>query len=52
MQLRREKGLCFTCNAKFSPSHRGLNKQYLLLQLPKNKHFKLEPDPPDEDSVH
>jgi len=47
MQLRREKGLCFMCDAKFSPSHRCPNKQCLLLQLEKED-FKLEPDPPDE----
>ncbi|XP_050915075.1 uncharacterized protein LOC127130039 [Lathyrus oleraceus] len=32
MQLRRDKGLCFTCDEKFSFSHRCLNRQYLLLQ--------------------
>nr|KYP38561.1 hypothetical protein KK1_040187 [Cajanus cajan] len=31
MQLRREKGLCFTCDEKFSPTHRCSNKQYMLL---------------------
>jgi len=45
MQLRRETGLCFTCDAKFSPSHRCPNKQYLLLQLEEDEDFKLEPDP-------
>jgi len=29
MQLRREKGLCFTCDEKFTLSHRCPNKQYL-----------------------
>nr|KYP41284.1 Transposon Ty3-G Gag-Pol polyprotein [Cajanus cajan] len=32
-QLRREKGLCFTCDDKYSPSHRCPNKQYLWLHL-------------------
>lgn len=32
MQLRRDKGLCFTCDEKFSFSHRCPNRQYLLLQ--------------------
>jgi len=33
MQLRREKGLCYTCDEKFHPSHRCPNKQYLLLHM-------------------
>lgn len=33
MQLRRDKGLCFTCDEKFSFSHRCPNRQYLLLQM-------------------
>nr|KYP63732.1 Transposon Ty3-G Gag-Pol polyprotein [Cajanus cajan] len=41
MQLRRDKGLCYTCNDKFTPSHRCPNKQYLLL------HFDELDDPPD-----
>jgi len=52
MQLRREKGLCFTCDAKFSPSHRCPNKQYLLLQLQEEEDFKLEPDSPDENNIY
>jgi len=32
MQIRREKGLCYTCDAKFTPTHKCPNKQYLLLQ--------------------
>jgi len=52
MQLRREKELCFTCDAKFSPSHQCPSKQYLLLQLEEEEDFKLEPDPPDEDNIH
>jgi len=52
MQLRREKGLCFTCDAKFSPSHRCPNKQYLLLQLEEEEDFKLELYPPDENNIH
>jgi len=31
MQLRREKGLCYTCDDKFTPTHKCPNKQYLLL---------------------
>jgi len=31
VQLRREKGLCFTCDEKYSLSHHCPNKQYLWL---------------------
>ncbi|WVY91553.1 hypothetical protein V8G54_037067 [Vigna mungo] len=40
MQIRREKGLYYTCDAKFSPTHRCPNKQYLLL------HIEDDDDPP------
>jgi len=33
VQLRREKGLRFTCDEKYSPSHRCPNKQYLWLHV-------------------
>lgn len=33
MQLRREKGLCYTCDEKFSLSHKCPNKHYYILQL-------------------
>ncbi|XP_028802456.1 uncharacterized protein LOC114757550 [Neltuma alba] len=32
MQIRREKGLYYTCDAKFTPTHRCPNKQLMLLQ--------------------
>ena len=41
MQIRREKGLCYTCDAKFTPTHNCPNKQYLLLQ------YEEPEDPPD-----
>ncbi|KAJ1428448.1 Retrotransposon gag domain [Sesbania bispinosa] len=47
MQLRREKGLCYTCDEKFSPSHKCPNKQYLLLQVEENDNIQPEPDSPD-----
>nr|KYP42428.1 hypothetical protein KK1_036174 [Cajanus cajan] len=47
MQLRREKGLCYTCDEKFSPSHRCPNKQYLLLQLQDEDCGELQPEPLD-----
>nr|KYP52382.1 Transposon Ty3-I Gag-Pol polyprotein [Cajanus cajan] len=52
MQLRREKGLCFTCDDKFSPSHRFPNKQYLLLQMDDEDNVELVPDPPDNSGSH
>ncbi|WVZ04461.1 hypothetical protein V8G54_025267 [Vigna mungo] len=33
MQSRRERGLCFTCDEKFSATHRCQNRQYLIMQL-------------------
>ncbi|KAJ1438252.1 Retrotransposon gag domain [Sesbania bispinosa] len=33
MQLRREKGLCYFCDDKFTFNHRCPNKQMLMLQL-------------------
>ncbi|XP_028758775.1 uncharacterized protein LOC114717745 [Neltuma alba] len=32
MLIRREKGLCYTCDEKFSPTHRCPNKQYMLME--------------------
>nr|KYP52353.1 hypothetical protein KK1_025830 [Cajanus cajan] len=32
MQLRREKGLCYFCDDKFTFNHKCPNRQYLLLQ--------------------
>ncbi|XP_014522563.1 uncharacterized protein LOC106779047 [Vigna radiata var. radiata] len=33
MQLRRDKGLCYFCDDKFTFNHKCLNRQFLLLQL-------------------
>jgi len=35
IQFRREKGLCFTCDEKFSPGHKCANKHYFLFQTTK-----------------
>ena len=48
MQLRRERGLCFTCDDKFSPSHRCPNKQYFVPQWEEEDEPALQLDPPDE----
>nr|KYP57088.1 Retrovirus-related Pol polyprotein from transposon 17.6 [Cajanus cajan] len=47
VQLRREKGLCFTCDEKYSPAHKCPNKQYLFLQIIEDETEILEPKPPD-----
>ncbi|XP_028775639.1 uncharacterized protein LOC114732519 [Neltuma alba] len=31
MAIRREKGLCYTCDEKFSPAHRCANKQFMVM---------------------
>jgi len=41
-QLRREKGLCFWCDEKFTPNHRCPNKHFMLYQL----------EPPEEDEAN
>lgn len=33
MQLRRDKGLCYTCDDKFTWNHKCPNKQYFILQM-------------------
>jgi len=43
IQFRREKGICFTCDEKYSPSHRCANKHYFLLQC--EDEIPPEPDP-------
>jgi len=48
MQLRREKGLCFTCDDKFTPLHRCPNKTYLLLHMEEEEKKVEEPEPPDD----
>jgi len=47
MQLQRDKGLCYTCDEKFSPSHRCPNKQYLWLELEEEDYQAQELDPPN-----
>nr|KYP49955.1 hypothetical protein KK1_028266 [Cajanus cajan] len=42
IQLRREKGLCFTCDDKYSPSHKCPNKKYLWFHLDEEE-FSNEP---------
>nr|KYP34631.1 hypothetical protein KK1_044394 [Cajanus cajan] len=49
MQIRREKGLCFTCDEKFTPAHRCPNKHMMLLQIDEPNSSSPEPDPPDID---
>jgi len=54
MQLRREKGLCYTCDEKFTPTHRCPKKQYLLLHVEDSDDLHQEPEPlnlPHLDSV-
>ena len=46
MQIRREKGLCYTCDEKFTYSHRCPNWQYLLLQMDEDENVEVQPKPP------
>ena len=45
MQIRREKGMCYTCDEKSTSSHRCPNRQYLLLQMDDDDNDELQPDP-------
>lgn len=42
MMLRREKGLCYYCDERFSISHKCPNRHYFLFQTEEEE----EPDPP------
>lgn len=47
MQLRREKGLCYTCDEKFSLTHKCPNKHYYVLQLDETEDIVAEEDSPE-----
>lgn len=32
MMIRKEKGLCYTYDAKFTPTHKCPNRQYMLIE--------------------
>jgi hypothetical protein len=45
MHLRREKGLCYYCDDRFSFQHRCPNKHLFLLQLDDSEAIEPEIDP-------
>jgi len=54
VQLRREKGLCFTCDEKYSLNHKCPNKHYFFLQIVEDENLLstednniIAPEPPD-----
>lgn len=48
MQLRKEKGLCYFCDDKFSFTHKCPNKHLMLLQVDDGDTVEtIEPNPPD-----
>ncbi|XP_025617181.1 uncharacterized protein [Arachis hypogaea] len=51
IQIRRDKGLCYWCDEKFSASHRCTNRQFMLLQLGSDDLEDIDPStgdmPPD-----
>jgi len=51
MQLRREKGLCYTCYKKFTSSHKCPKKQYLLLDMEGDDHTDQPPTVVAEDPI-
>ncbi|WVY94508.1 hypothetical protein V8G54_033596 [Vigna mungo] len=48
IQLRKKKGLCFTCDEKFTMNHRCPNKQYFVLQVDEDVPIDVQHDPPEE----
>lgn len=44
MQLRRDMGLCFTCDEKFSFSHRRPNRHLMILQVDEDENTKIDLD--------
>ncbi|XAR59819.1 hypothetical protein NMG60_11015798, partial [Bertholletia excelsa] len=57
MQLRHDKGLCYPCDEKFSPTHRCPNRQFFLLQydddpLQRQLHVKLSKCDFGTDQIH
>jgi hypothetical protein len=51
MQLRREKGMCYFCDERFSNTHRCPNRRLMMLQLTGGEDEKLDPDPTIEDPI-
>jgi hypothetical protein len=47
MQLRRDKGLCYFCDDKFSHTHRCPNRRLMTLQLSDGEEETLDPDAED-----
>lgn len=47
MQLRREKGLCYTCDEKFTLNHKCPNKHYYVLQMDDGEPEITELDSPE-----
>lgn len=47
IQPRREKGLCYYCDEKFSMSHKCPNKHIYLLQVNEEDTIDQQTDPPD-----
>ncbi|MCH88512.1 hypothetical protein A2U01_0009401, partial [Trifolium medium] len=48
MQLRRDKGLCYFCDEKFSHTHRCPNRRLMMLQLSDEDVETIDPDPPED----
>lgn len=47
MQVRKAKGLCFSCDEKFTPSHRCASRKLLLLQWDADPSEDLDQDTAD-----
>lgn len=51
IQLRRDKGLCYFCDDKFSYTHKCPNRHLMMLQIDPEDETEQEPEPPDNKTV-
>ncbi|XP_072072098.1 uncharacterized protein [Arachis hypogaea] len=51
IQDKRDKGLCYWCDEKFSATHRCANKQYLQLHLELDDSIDADPETTDDTNV-
>ena len=47
MQLRRDKGVCYTCDEKFSWQHKCPNRHIMILQSDDEFQYEPTPEPPN-----
>jgi hypothetical protein len=48
MQLRRDEGLCYFCDERFSHTHCCPNRRLMMLHLTENEEEQIDLDPPED----